>query len=64
MVDADDFKLKMLDNGGFGGYISSTALYGQAMSPDLVYQTYMAGPEATTTFVEYLTSFFSPSAAY
>jgi len=51
-VDAD-YAVSILDNGGFGGFISTTALYGQAVSPDLVYQTYMAGPEPVTTFTQY-----------
>jgi len=59
-----DYTLKMLDNGGFGGYISTTQMYGQALSPDIVYQNYMAGPEPTTTFLQYITSFFSPARAY
>jgi hypothetical protein len=58
------YKAKLLDNGGFGGYISTTAIYGQALTPDLVYQMYMAGPEPVTNVMDYLTSFFSPSAAY
>jgi hypothetical protein len=50
--------------GGFGGYISTTRVYGRALSPDVVYQDYMAGPEATTSLWTYLSSFFSPSAVY
>ncbi|MFZ4599990.1 MAG: hypothetical protein ACOYNN_15230 [Terrimicrobiaceae bacterium] len=58
------YNAKILDNGGFGGYISTTAIYGQALTPDIVYQMYMAGPEPVTNIMDYLTSFFSPSAAY
>jgi len=50
--------------GGFGGYISTTAMYGQALSPDVIYQMYMAGPEPITNIWGYLASFFSPTAAY
>jgi len=58
------YKAHILDNGGFGGFISTTTMYAQALSPDLVYQIYMATPEPITNFVSYLASFFSPTAAY
>jgi len=63
------YSAKILDNGaegqgGFGGAISTTNMYGKALTPDIVYQMYMAGPEPVTNFVTYLTSFFSPSVAY
>jgi len=67
-IDTDN-SAKILDNGnkeqgGFGGYISTTAMYGQALSPDVIYQMYMAGPEPITNIWSYLMSFFSPTAAY
>ena len=46
---------------GFGGVISATNVYGIALSPDLVYKYYMAGPSPVTNFYDYLVSFFSPS---
>jgi hypothetical protein len=58
------YSAKLLGNGGFGGYISNTQIYGQSLSPDVVYQTYMAGPQPINNFWDYLTSFFSPSASY
>jgi hypothetical protein len=63
------YSAKILDNGaegqgGFGGAISTTNMYGKALTPDIVYQMYMASPEPVTNFVTYLTSFFSPSVAY
>jgi len=58
-VSPKDYNLTLLGNGGFGGYISTTQVYGQALSPDLVYQNYMAGPEPITNFMEYITSFMS-----
>ena len=63
------YSAKILDNGangkgGFGGAISTTTMYGKALTPDIVYQMYMASPEPITNFVTYLVSFFSPSVAY
>jgi hypothetical protein len=63
------YTAKILDNGGdgqggFGGAISTTNMYGRALTPDIVYQMYMAGPEPVTSIWTYLLSFFSPSAAY
>jgi hypothetical protein len=46
---------------GFGGIISTTNVYGLALSPDVVYKNYMAGPSPVTNFFDYLMSFFSPS---
>jgi len=47
--------------GGFGGNICTTQMYGYALSPDLVYNNYMAGPNPITGIVGYLQSFFEPS---
>jgi len=63
------YTAKILDDGkgakgGFGGYISTTTIYSRALSPDIVYQNYMAGPEPVTNLWSYLYNFFSPSAAY
>jgi hypothetical protein len=68
-IDGTDYSAILLDDGlkgqgGFGGYISTTAMYGQALSPDVVYRMYMAGPEPITNIWSYLMSFFSPTAAY
>ena len=70
-IDGTDYSAKILDDGaatpgqgGFGGAISTTRMYGKALTPDIVYQMYMASPEPVTNFVTYLTSFFSPSVAY
>ena len=68
-IDGTDYTAKILDNGlneqgGFGGAISTTVMYGKALTPDIVYQMYMATPEPVTNFLTYLTSFFSPTVAY
>ena len=67
-VDAN-YAVNILDDGkggagGFGGSISTTQIYGQALGPDAVYQSYMGGPEPAKNFLEYVVSFFQPSAAY
>jgi len=56
----------MLDDGtgnagGFGGSITTTTMYGYALSPDVIYTNYLAGPNQITTFGQYLGSFFAPS---
>jgi Concanavalin A-like lectin/glucanases superfamily len=62
-----DYKAVLLDDGsstgtgGFGGAISTTQVYGRALTPDLVYQTYMAGPAPVTNWWDYVASFFNPS---
>jgi len=58
------YQLSLLDNEGFGGSISTTQIYGQALSPDMVYQSYMAGPDTIDNFWDYLTSFFSTTIKY
>lgn len=45
---------------GFAGVISTTNIYGIALSPDIVYSNYMAGPNPITSFYQYLASFFQP----
>jgi hypothetical protein len=45
---------------GFNGVISTTNIYGIALSPDIVYSNYMAGPNPITNFYQYLASFFQP----
>jgi len=46
---------------GFGGVIAATNIYGLALSPDVVYSNYMAGPNPVANFYQYLSSFFQPS---
>jgi len=60
----DDGKGAAGAGGSFGGYISTTQMFGTALSPDIVYQMYMAGPEPITNFWEYITAFFNPTSAY
>jgi len=54
------YALTVGEAGGFGGNINTTTMYGYALSPDIVYANYMAGPMPVTNFLGYLQSFFEP----
>ena len=54
------YALTVGEAGGFGGNITTTTMYGYALSPDIVYNNYMAGPMPVTNILGYLTSFFQP----
>jgi hypothetical protein len=58
-VDAGGYSANLLSYGGFGGQISTTAVYDAALNPEEVYKNYMAGPEPITSFTGWLGSFFS-----
>jgi hypothetical protein len=60
-VDGGGYQGKLLDYGGFGGYVQSVKMFSAAVSPDMVYKMYMAGPSVPTDFIEYLQSFFEPN---
>ena len=60
-VDAGGYRIVLLDYGGFGGFIESAKMFSAAISPDVVYKMYMAGPDVPTDFIEYLQSFFEPN---
>lgn len=55
------YVLTVGEAGGFGGNINTTTMYGFALSPDLVYTNYMAGPNPVNDFLGYLRTFFQPS---
>lgn len=59
-VDKGGYNAKLLDYGGFGGYISGVSMYNYAQGPDQIYHAYMAGPDPITNFGDYLKSFFEP----
>jgi len=61
-----NYSAYMLDDGtgspgGFGGSITTTTMYGYALSPDVIYTNYMMGPNQISTFGQYVGSFFAPS---
>ena len=39
-----DTKLKIIDRGGFDGYIGQTTVGSYSMNPDEIYKTYLSGP--------------------
>lgn len=60
-VDSAGYEARVLDNGGFGGYVSNINMYNYALTPDMVYHQYMQGPTPITGILNYLKSFFTPS---
>jgi len=60
-VDSKGYTGYALENGGFGGKISTTTMYDSALNPEAVYKNYMAGPEPITTIGGLLSSFFAPN---
>ena len=60
-VPGAGYSLRICDKGGFGGYISNATTYGYAQSPDEIWKQYMAGPNSSGNFLDYLKSFFDPS---
>lgn len=43
-VDANGVRMKLLQYGGFNGFLSNVYVYGGALSPDQIYGIYMRGP--------------------
>ena len=60
-VPGAGYSMRICDKGGFGGYISNVTTYGYAQSPDDVWKQYMAGPNSSGNFLDYLKSFFDPA---
>jgi len=59
-VDASGYSASLLDYGGFGGQISTTTMYDNALNPESVHTLYMAGPEPITSLGGWLSSMVSP----
>ena len=60
-VDPTGQTVKLVDRGGFDGYISNVSTHNYAMGPDAVYRSYMAGPTGGSTDPwAYLMSWFQP----
>jgi hypothetical protein len=47
-VDANGVKMKILDAGGFDGFLSNVYVHSVALNPDQIYRIYMNGPQDTT----------------
>jgi hypothetical protein len=60
-VDANGVSLKLLQYGGFDGFLSKVVVYSQALNPDQIYRIYMSGPSdiAATGFLGWLAGFFN-----
>jgi hypothetical protein len=60
-VDRNALTLKLLDQGGFGGFLSNTSVYNYSLNPEQVWRMYMSGPGQQYTFWQYVTSMFDPN---
>ena len=47
-VDANGVKMKLLQYGGFNGFLSNVYVHSAALNPDQLYRIYMAGPSDAT----------------
>lgn len=58
-VDPKGYQMKLLDFGGFDGFLSDVSCYQYAVNPDQMYRIYMSGPSdvASTGFLGWLKSF-------
>ena len=58
-VDAKGVKLKLLDFGGFEGYLGDVSTYNYALNPDQIYRMYMMGPtDNQSSFFGWIKSMF------
>jgi len=62
-VDKSNLKMTLVDQGGFGGFVSNTTAYNYALNPEQVWRMYMAGPGSQYTFWGYIKAMFDPNAA-
>jgi len=60
-VDKAALSMKLLDQGGFGGFLSNTSVYNYALNPEQVWRMYMAGPGQQYTFWQYIKAMFDPN---
>jgi hypothetical protein len=60
-VDPTGQSVKLIDRAGFDGYISQVKTFNYALTPNVIYQSYMAGPSGSNLDAwAYLKSFFGP----
>lgn len=64
-VDPNGSLLKVLQHGGFEGYLGDVTVYNYALNPDQVYRIYMTGPSAIqgSGILSWLRSFFGIDSA-
>lgn len=60
-VDTNGVSLKLLQYGGFDGFLSQVVVYNQALNPDQMYRIYMKGPSdmIATGFLGWIASIFN-----
>lgn len=61
-VPAGGYQLSAYNANGFGGYMANLQLSNVALTPDETNRMYQAGPVGITTFIDWLRSFFDPTA--
>jgi hypothetical protein len=58
-VDSTGQMVKVVDRGGFDGYVSQISTYNYALNPTSIYNMYMSGPSSAASDAwSYFTSFF------
>jgi len=60
-VDKNALAMTVLDQGGFGGFLSNTSVYNYSLNPEQVWRMYMAGPGQQYTFWQYVKAMFDPN---
>ena len=59
LVDPKGVQMKLLDFGGFQGYLGDVSAYNYALNPDQVYRMYMMGPtDSQSSFLGWLKNMF------
>lgn len=58
-VDSTGVKMKLLDYGGFQGYLGDVSTYNYALNPDQIYRMYMTGPtDNQSSFLSWIQNIF------
>lgn len=58
-VDPTGVKMKLLDYGGFEGYLGDVSTYNYALNPDQIYRMYMTGPtDNQSSFLSWIQNIF------
>ena len=58
-VDSTGVKMKLLDYGGFEGYLGDVSTYNYALNPDQIYRMYMTGPtDNQSSFLSWIQNIF------
>jgi hypothetical protein len=61
-VDPTGHSVKLVDRAGFDGYVSQVNTFNYALTPNVIYQSYMAGPSGSNLDAwAYFKSFFVPA---